>query len=264
MTPGTAACSHGRVSLTVLYEDNHLLVVDKPAGLLTQAAQAGDDTLVERARAYLKERWQKPGNVYVGLVHRLDRSTSGVVVLAKTSKAAARLSEQLRLHDDVEKTYLAVVHGAVARGGRLEHTLVEVGDGAAVARPGEAGKRAALSFEPLASTPAAALLVVRIETGRKHQIRVQLAAVGHPLIGDRRYGGPRAAPDARFDPRADQLIGRVALHAWEIALRHPTRREPDAAELRFRAPIPDDFHRLCQALGLGPLPMGGDSGPKKS
>lgn len=231
----------------VLFEDNHLLVVDKPAGLLTQAAKAGDDTLVERARAYLKERWAKPGNVYVGLVHRLDRSTSGVVVLAKTTKAASRLSDQFRTHEGIEKRYLAVVHGP-APGGRLEHTFVEVDDGARVVRPGERiadAKRAVLEYEPLArAAPAsdpelsASLIAVSLITGRKHQIRVQLAAMGHALFGDRRYG-------------AKDDFARVALHASRLVVRHPTRAE----SVTFDAPIPDDLRRLCESLRLGPLPL---------
>jgi len=223
--------------MRVLFEDNHLLVVDKPAGLLTQATTPGDDTLVERARAYLKERWQKPGNVYVGLVHRLDRTTSGVVVLAKTSKAAARLSEQLRTHTTIAKRYLAVVHGPAAAA-HLEHTLVEVDDGARVVRDGErivAGKRAVLDYEPLAVSARATLLDVRLLTGRKHQIRVQLAAAHHPLFGDRRYGAPPHDGSAR-----------VALHAWRLSLQHPTRPE----QLSFEAPVPEDLRRLCERLEL--------------
>lgn len=227
------------MTVSVLYEDNHLLVVDKPAGLLSQAAQAGDDTLVERARDYLKARWQKPGNVYVGLVHRLDRTTSGVVVLAKTSKAAARLSDQFRTHDTIAKTYLAIVHG-LAVGGRLEHDLVEVDDGARVLRAGErivGAKHAVLDYESLAGARAASLVKVALVTGRKHQIRVQLSAVGHPLFGDRRYG-------------ASDSTERVALHAWRLSLQHPTKPET----LTFEAPIPEDIRRLCERVGLSLLP----------
>lgn len=266
LTPARRACRAASVSLSVLYEDNHLLVVDKPAGLLAQAARVGDDTLVDRAKAWLKARYGKPGNVYVGLVHRLDRSTSGVVVLAKTSKAAARLSDQFRAHDAVTKDYLAVVHGRLDRATRLEHRLVELGDGSALApphAPADAGKRAVLHVSPLAvgsAEPACSLVAVRLETGRKHQIRVQLAAVGHPLVGDRRYG---REPSVTRE-RVDRLIDRVALHAWRIALQHPTRTEPGASELAFEAPIPDDFRRLCERLGLGPLPLGENSGGKSS
>jgi len=230
--------------LAVLHEDNHLLVVDKPPGLLTQAAHAGDDTLVERARAWLKERHHKPGNVYVGLVHRLDRSTSGVVVLAKTSKAAARLSEQLRSGAGFDKRYLAIVHGAlVGEARRVEHMLVEVGDGAALARPGDPqARRALLTVTPRASRQAASLVEVALETGRKHQIRVQLAALGHPLVGDRRYGGR----DVVATDRGDRPARRVMLHAWRLTLTHPTRGET----LTFEAPIPQDFSELTRALGL--------------
>lgn len=225
--------------LSVLYEDNHLLVVDKPAGLLTQAARAGDDTLVERARAWLVARHAKPGSAFVGLVQRLDRSTSGVVVLARTSKAASRLSEQLRARG-FDKRYLAIAQGELTRPRHLEHALVEVGDGAAVAPPETPGARAAtLDLAPLAATHLASLVEVTLGTGRKHQIRVQLAAIGHPLAGDRRYGGADRLGDCRVE--------RVMLHARATTIVHPVRRE----RMTFEAPIPADFSRVRACLGLG-------------
>jgi len=229
-------------ALTVLYEDNHLLVVDKPAGLLTQAARAGDDTLVERARRWLVVRHEKPGDAFVGLVQRLDRSTSGVVVLARTSKAASRLADQLRTRQGFDKRYLAIVRGRVDAPRHLEHALVEVGDGAAVAAsidlPG--ARLATLDLAPIATSPLASLVSVALGTGRKHQIRVQLAAVAHPLLGDRRYGGPSELAGCR--------AARVMLHARTTTILHPTRREP----MTFEAPIPDDFSNACACLGLGP------------
>ena len=240
-------CSARRVSeLTVLYEDNHLLVVDKPAGLLVQGGPAhdGQDHLVARATAWLRRTHQKPGNAYVGLVHRLDRNTSGVVVLAKTSKAAARLAEAFSTHA-LDKTYLAVVAGLTDKDGALEHLLAPTLDGGCrLALPGDRDPKVArLSFRTLSWTRAdwpqgarVSCVEVRLLTGRKHQIRVQLAAVHHPLLGDRRYAPTEVA--SRF--------GRPALHALAIALRHPVSHEP----LRFVAPIPPDFLRLIAELGL--------------
>lgn len=240
------------MELSILYEDNHLLVVDKPAGLLSQSAEAGDENLVVLAQRYLKERYGKPGNVYVGLVHRLDRMTSGAMVLAKTSKAAERLSRSLR-EGRFDKRYLAIVSGEVAGHEVLVDALLSDEQGSRVvekSRHPEA-KRAELSYSRLAvsSTPlapvgplVASLVEVELGTGRKHQIRVQLAARGHPLIGDRRYGLREH----------DGLIARVALHAWTIALTHPVRGD----ELSFVAPIPKDFSALMARLGLGLKPVG--------
>jgi len=227
--------------LTVLYEDNHLLVVDKPAGLLVQGGDAhdGDNHLVARASAWLKQRYAKPGNVYLGLVHRLDRNTSGVVVLAKTSKAAERLSKAFATRA-VDKRYLAVVAGHAPDDGRLEHDLVATSDGGSrlATAADEKVVPARLVFSTRARTTRgepASLLEVRLETGRKHQIRVQLAAAGHALLGDRRYAPASVA--ARFH--------RPALHAWAIALRHPVRGD----EMRFVALIPEDLSGLLGRLG---------------
>jgi len=216
--------------LVILHEDNHLVAVDKPAGLLTQPAAAGDDSLLERVRAWLKARYDKPGNVYVGLVHRLDRNVSGVVLFARTSKAASRLSAAFGGRD-VDKRYLAVVEGVTAASATLSHTLVEQ-DGGAVVGPG--GKPARLAFTRLAATATASLLEVQLMTGRKHQIRAQLAAIGHPLVGDPRYG------------RRSPLIARPALHAARIAFDHPVRREP----MVVAAPLPADLLALLDALRL--------------
>jgi 23S rRNA pseudouridine1911/1915/1917 synthase len=234
--------------LNVLLEDNHLLVIDKPAGLLSQSAEAGDDNAVVRAGAYLRDRYQKPGNVYVGLVHRLDRNTSGVLVLARTSKAAARLAEAFSGANAADtqsasarraaKTYLAVVRGAPPVEGRLEHALVELEQGVRVVAPGTPhARRAALLFRRLAVASDHALLEVTLLTGRKHQIRAQLAAARHPLVGDVRYG-PRS-PGA-------PVLPRPALHALRVAFEHPVARTPVVVE----APLPPDLEALLKTLGL--------------
>ena len=212
--------------MTPLFLDNHLLVVDKPAGTLVQGDRTGDPDLVTWAQDYLKERFDKPGNVFVGLVHRLDRPTSGVVVLARTSKAAGRLSDQFRRRA-VDKRYLAVLDGVLAPTGEAVDGVVKQDGGSVrvVAADHPGAQSAALRWRTVASDGRQSLVEVELETGRKHQIRAQLAARGAPVAGDFRYG------DAGR-PWAD---GRgIALHAWRLTVEHPTRREP----VTFAAPPP--------------------------
>jgi 23S rRNA pseudouridine1911/1915/1917 synthase len=243
--------------LAILYEDNHLLVLDKPAGLLSQGAAPGDDNAVTRVADFLRVRHAKPGQVYVGLVHRLDRNTSGVLVLARTSKAASRLAAafssaeipERRAPDPrapadpsarAEKAYLALVHGLPPSEALLTHALLEHDHGVRVVPPATPGARqAALRLRVVSSTARHALVEVRLLTGRKHQIRAQLAAAGHPLVGDVRYGIPRPPPGT-------PAFARPALHAASVALLHPVRREP----VRFEAPLPADFRALLAALGF--------------
>jgi len=220
--------------LDVLYEDNHLLVVHKPAGLLSQSAVRGDDNLVARAERYLVEKFDKPGKAFVGLVHRLDRNTSGIVVLARTSKAADRLTASIR-ERRMDKTYLAVVAGAPPDSATLRHDLVSDEEGSRVV-PRGTGKACDLSFIVRTRVSGFALLEVSLGSGRKHQIRVQCAAAGFSLVGDRRYG----------ERRHDSLLARPALHAHRVALPHPTRPEV----MVFEVPPPSDFASLCARLGL--------------
>lgn len=199
----------------IIYLDNHLLVVAKPPGLLVQEDHTGDPDLLTLGKAYLKRRFDKPGQVFLGLVHRLDRPASGVMVLARTSKAAARLSEQFRRRT-ADKRYLAMVEGELAGAGTADHHLAQVGRSVGVVGPKHPdGKRATLAWQALASRDGTTLVAVSLETGRKHQIRVQLSALGHPLVGDFRYGASR------------ELDGRnLALHSVRLTVEHPTRREP--------------------------------------
>ncbi|HYE94994.1 MAG TPA: RluA family pseudouridine synthase [Rubricoccaceae bacterium] len=209
--------------MDVLHLDNHLLVVAKPAGLLAQADRTGDPDLVSAAKAYLKARFERPGDVFVGLVHRLDRPVSGVVVLARTSKAAGRLAEAFR-ERHVEKRYLALVEGHVRGKGEREDWLVKEDERVRRVRPGYPGaKRAALRWHALASDGDTSLVDVDLLTGRPHQARVQLAALGAPILGDLRYGARR--------PFEGQ---NLALHCYGLAFEHPVRREP----LRFVAAPP--------------------------
>ncbi|RKZ16041.1 RluA family pseudouridine synthase, partial [bacterium] len=196
------------------HEDNHLLGVHKPAGLLVQGDRSGDPTLIEAAKGYLKERYHKPGNVFIGLVHRLDRNVSGVVVLARTSKAAGRLSAGFRA-GTVKKTYQAVTCGRPpATGGDLRHWLAAAGDRqgvtSAAAEPFAGAREALLSYRVLDERDGYCLVEVVPVTGRRHQIRAQMALAGCPLLGDVKYGAPERLP-AR----------RIALHALRLVLAHP-------------------------------------------
>jgi 23S rRNA pseudouridine1911/1915/1917 synthase len=216
-----------------VYEDNHCLAVDKPAGMLVQADRTGDRTLADAARDSLRERYHKPGNIYIGVVHRLDRPVSGVVLLARTGKAAARLAEQFR-NGTVRKTYLALVERPPAEDeATLENDLVK--DAAAnrvrVAQPDEPGaQRARLAYRSLGARPGGTLLEVRPETGRPHQIRVQLASIGCIILGDLRYGSRRG------------LGPMIALHATELDFQHPTRPE----RIVVHAPPPESWQALLE------------------
>ena len=201
----------------VVYEDNHLLIVEKPPNLLTQGDATGDVCLLDAMKQYVKEKYAKPGDVYLGCVHRLDRPVGGLVAIARTSKAAARLSEQLRAHD-MQRDYLAVVHGAnLAESGTLSDWLQkdDATGNVRCVEPGTQGaQQATLHWRRLAGNPAddTALVLVTLETGRKHQIRVQLAHSGHPIVQDMRYGSGTAG-----EP--------IALWGAVLTLTHPIKKE---------------------------------------
>lgn len=218
------------MDMTVLHEDNHLLVVNKPAGLLVQGDHSGDPTLNDEAKLYLKEKHQKPGNVYLGLVHRLDRNVSGVVVLARTSKAAARLSASFR-DKKVKKIYWAVVSGRPEKpAGELIAWLGSKGDTRGVTRASgqsfDGARESLLNYKVLETAGPLSLLEISPVTGRRHQIRAQLALVGCPLVGDVKYGSKIRLPDHR-----------IALHAFKLKFKHPVR----ADMVSYESPIPRDF-----------------------
>ena len=219
--------------IEVLYEDNHCLVLNKPAGLLAQGDSTGESTILDLARSYLKERYAKPGNVFVGLVHRLDRPVSGVLLLARTSKAAARLSEQFRA-GTVGKTYSAVAEGSCpVDAGEWTDTLwkdetlnrVEVVEAGA-----RGGQEARVAFRVLARERGRTMLELRPMTGRSHQLRVQLASRGLPIVGDRKYG-------ATSTLRALDGRSRIALHGRMLTFTHPTRQ----VAISVDAPVPADW-----------------------
>jgi 23S rRNA pseudouridine1911/1915/1917 synthase len=178
----------------VLYEDNHLVAVFKPAGVLVQGDASGAPTLMDAVKAWLARKYAKPGNVFLGLLHRLDRPVAGVVLFAKTSKGASRLSQQIR-DRAVEKTYHALVEGRLEGEGTLVHWLAE-DDGYVTAHdaPGPGRKEARLHWRALRHADGRTRVEVDLETGRKHQIRAQLAHTGHPIAGDRRYGARSEFP----------------------------------------------------------------------
>ncbi len=222
--------------LQIIHEDNHLLAVCKPAGLLVQGDRSGDDTLLEQARAYLKSKYAKPGNVYLGLVHRLDRPVSGVVLLARTSKAAGRLSAQFR-ERSVRKVYRAVVEGAPpANAGRLEAWLAAAGDAAgrtrAALEPFEGARQAGLEYHVQDRRPGGCLLEIEPRTGRRHQIRAQLALAGCPVRGDRKYGAAAALPDRS-----------ILLHAARLEVAHPVGGAPVILEAEWPSRWPAEFRR---------------------
>lgn len=220
--------------MTVLYEDNHLMVVNKEPGEIVQGDKTGDEPLVETLKRWLKEKYGKPGNVFLGVVHRLDRPVGGVVVFAKTSKALTRLNEMFR-KGEVHKTYWALTRNkptlSAARLVNWITTVEKTNKSTAHARPVAGAKEAALSYAHRASSDRYHLLEVNLETGRKHQIRVQLSAAGMPVKGDLKYGDKRSNPD-----------GSISLLARRIRFEHPVSHEM----IDITAPLPPD--KLWQAF----------------
>lgn len=213
--------------IQVLYEDNHLLALFKPAGMLVQGDRTRDRTLLEWARDWIKTRYSKPGRVFLGLVHRLDRPVAGIIIFARTSKAAARLCGQFR-NQEVRKVYWAVVHGhpKPPKGSLNAHLLRTGLKTIATTTNHPTAKFAELGYKTLQKKRGFTLLEITPLTGRHHQIRAQLAAIGHPILGDRKYGGHLSTPSLS-----------IALLAKTITCGHPTRQ----MEMTFESPIPEDW-----------------------
>ena len=201
----------------VIYEDNHLLVVEKPVNILSQGDDTNDKDMVNLLKQYVKEKYNKPGNVYIGLVHRLDRPVGGAMVFAKTSKAASRLSEQVR-NKSFKKTYRAVIHGTMAKEKdtlkdylykNKKTNMVSV-----VNKNHKEAKNAELSYETLNKKEGFSLVEIDLKTGRSHQIRVQFASRRHPLFGDQRYG-----------QSVNKVGQQISLWSHKLEIEHPTTKE---------------------------------------
>ncbi len=197
--------------INIIYEDNHLLVVEKPINIPVQADESHDLDLLTMLKADLKRRYQKPGNVYLGLVHRLDRPVGGIMVFAKTSKAASRLSEQVRTHQ-LKKEYYAVVLGKIEEKGHLEDYLLK-NEKKNIVTVHPQGKQAILDFTRLQYQKDMSLVKIQLKTGRSHQIRVQFSHHGYPLFGDQKYS-KQAKPGQQ-----------IALFSHAITFQHPTTKE---------------------------------------
>lgn len=225
--------------MNVLYEDNHLLIVNKAPGEIVQGDKTGDEPLVDTLKDWLKQKYNKPGNVFLGLPHRLDRPVGGVVVFAKTSKALARLNEMFRNRSQVKKTYWAITRNRPKEPeGRLTGYIksVEKSNKSFVYdHPREGAKEAVLSYRLIAESDRYYLLEVNLETGRKHQIRAQLAHIGCPVKGDLKYGDKRSNPD-----------GSISLLARKIEFTHPVSKE----RICVTASVPDNnlWHALTDQL----------------
>ncbi|MEJ5300685.1 MAG: RNA pseudouridine synthase [Thermodesulforhabdaceae bacterium] len=213
-------------SWPIFYEDNHLLALYKPSGLLTQEDSSEELSLYSLAKLWIKETYAKPGNVFLGLVQRLDRAAAGIIVFAKTSKAASRLAKQFRDHV-VEKVYLAVVEGLVEKDTDTLIHYVEPGRTKTLITQFP-GREAKLTYKVLARSYRLkrTLLEVNLYTGRKHQIRVQLSSIGHPLLGDYLYGSSFKFPK-----------GALALLAYRITFLHPTQKIP----ITLTSPVPTSW-----------------------
>ena len=222
--------------MQVLYEDNHIIAVSKTCHEIVQGDKTGDTPLSEMVKAYIKEKYQKPGEVFLGVTHRLDRPTTGVVLFARTSKALTRLNSMFQSHELIRKTYWAIVEkaengkvkGENDEAIRLENYLWrnEKQNKSFVVKAGtKDAKRAVLSYRALAQSDRYTLLEINLETGRHHQIRCQLSAIGLPIKGDLKYGAKRSNSD-----------GGISLHARKIEFVHPVSKLP----ISITAPIPDD------------------------
>jgi 23S rRNA pseudouridine1911/1915/1917 synthase len=224
--------------LDILFEDNHCLAVNKPSGTVCAHFQGREETLDREVKSYLKDKHQKPGNVFLGVVHRIDRPVSGVVLFARTSKAAARLSEQFR-EGTVDKIYWAVLEGAIGTtAGTLEDWLLKDASATRVeiVEPHTPhARQAVLHFQRLAEYGGLTLVEVRPQTGRRHQLRAQLAHHGHPIFADSRYGSVHTFGNA------------IGLHARQLTFLHPVRYEP----VTLTADVPRNWKRRFAYLLRG-------------
>ena len=212
----------GSVMINIIYEDNHLLVVEKPINVPVQADKSGDLDFLSMLKNYLKEKYNKPGDVYLGLVHRLDRPVGGIMVFAKTSKAASRLAKQIQKHE-VKKIYMAVLEGKVSESGVFKDKLKK-DEKLNITRVSADGKDAELSYKLIGYVNNLSLVRISLKTGRSHQIRVQFASRKLPLYGDQKYN-----PNAALD--------QIALFASMLEFKHPVTKEV----MSFELPLPERY-----------------------
>lgn len=238
---------------SIVYEDNHLIIVNKAPGEIVQGDKTGDEPLSEAIKAWLKEKYAKPGNVFCGVVHRLDRPVGGLVVFAKTSKALARLNEMFR-NGSVSKRYLAITRNLPPREqDRLKGYLTSTernNKSYVSATPREGAKEAILSYRLIGSSDRYHMLEVELETGRKHQIRVQLSSIGCPIKGDLKYGDKRSNPD-----------GSISLQAHRISFIHPVSGKliDVTAPLPHADPLWQAFAEAVEANDRNTQPLRGQS-----
>lgn len=220
----------------IVFEDNHLIIINKKVGQLVQEDKTGDEALIDSVKNFIKERDQKPGNVFVGLVHRIDRPTSGLVIYAKTSKALTRITKMIK-DREVKKTYWAIVSkGDIPQSQKLVNYLKknEKNNRTSVfIKPTEGAKEAILTYNIIKTLDNYLLLEIDLETGRHHQIRAQLSKIGVPIRGDLKYGAPRSNPD-----------GGISLHARKLEFIHPVTKE----KVEVTAPLPksDPIWSACE------------------
>ena len=220
--------SANNIESQIVFEDNHLLIINKKTGQLVQGDKTGDASLLDLIKDFIKKRDQKPGNVFLGLVHRIDRPTSGLVIYAKTSKALTRLTQMVK-NREIKKTYWAVVaKEMIPQSQRLVHYLhknEKTNKSTVFIKPTENAKESILSYQIIKTLDNFQLLEVDLETGRHHQIRAQLSKIGVPIKGDLKYGSPRSNPD-----------GGIHLHARKLVFVHPVSKE----NIEIIAPTPND------------------------
>lgn len=221
--------------MEVLYEDNHIIAINKTCHDIVQGDKTGDSPLSDSVKAYIKEKYNKPGDVFLGVTHRLDRPTSGVVLFARTSKALARLNDMFQSHEQITKTYWAITQNCPEQSeGRLENWLIrkEKENKSYIVKEGtKDAKLAIMTYKVIAHSDRYNLIEINLETGRHHQIRCQLAGIGCPIKGDLKYGAKRSNPD-----------GGISLHARKIEFVHPVSK----ADICIVAPVPSD--NLWKAL----------------
>lgn len=222
--------------MEVVYEDNHLIIINKAPGEIVQGDKTGDEPLSESIKRFIKERDAKPGNVFCGVIHRLDRPTAGLVIFAKTSKALSRMNDMLRQRGAIRKTYWALTRNAPPQPeGRLIHYLSPMPGQSNKSKvsltPSAQSKEAVLTYRTIGHTKSYTLLEIELETGRKHQIRAQLAAIGCPIRGDLKYGDRRSNPD-----------GSISLQAHSLSFEHPVSHQ----QIELSVPWPESWPQVVE------------------